>query len=248
MSCRKIAVISDVHGNILALDAVLKDIEKRGISEIINLGDCISGPLEPTKTAERLIKENIICIRGNNERALITYKEESQKSATYKYVENMLTDEITDWIGRMPGELVYDSGIYACHGTPESDKIYLLEHLGQNKVSIKEEAQIRTIIASVAQPVILCGHSHLPGAVRLSDGRLIVNPGSVGLPAYSDDLPVYHEMISGSPHAKYAIITKKDNVWETEKISVAYDWESAAEKARENGREDWAEWLVTGMV
>lgn len=248
MGIRKIAVISDVHGNILALDAVLRDIEKRGINEIINLGDCITGPLEPAKTADRLIKENIICLRGNNERALITYKEESQKSATFKYVENMLTDEIIDWIRRMPKELVYDSEIYACHGTPESDKIYLLEHLGQNKVSIKKEEQIRTIIASVAQPVILCGHSHLPGTVHLTDGRLIVNPGSVGLTAYSDDMPVYHEMISGSPHAKYAIITKEDSVWKAEKVSVAYDWESAAHKARENGREDWAEWLLTGKV
>ncbi len=248
MSSRKIAVMSDVHGNILALDAVLKDIEKRGISEIINLGDCISGPLEPTKTADRLIKENIICIRGNNESGLINSKEESQKSATFKYVENMLTNEIVDWIRRMPGELVYDSEIYACHGTPESDKIYLLEHLGQNEVSIKEEAEIQTIISHVIQPVILCGHSHLPGIVRLLDGRLIVNPGSVGLPAYSDNQPVYHEMVSGSPHAKYAILTKKDNIWEAEKISVVYDWESAAKRASENGRDDWAEWLVTGKV
>ncbi|MEM6825716.1 MAG: metallophosphoesterase family protein, partial [Pseudomonadota bacterium] len=55
----KIAVISDIHGNSAALDAVLSDIERRGISRIVNLGDTISGPLDPKGTAARLLEANI---------------------------------------------------------------------------------------------------------------------------------------------------------------------------------------------
>lgn len=56
--------------------------------------------------------------------------------------------------------------------------------------------------------VILCGHTHLPGTMRLDDGRLIVNPGSVGLPAYKDDHPWLHVVETGMLHARYAIVTR----------------------------------------
>jgi predicted phosphodiesterase len=91
---------------------------------------------------------------------------------------------------------------------------------------------------------ILCGHTHLQRLVRLASGTIIVNPGSVGLPAYDDDLPVHHVIESFSPHARYGVI-------EGTTISfhqVEYDWNAAAARARELKRDDWARGLAAGRM
>ncbi|MGD8106027.1 metallophosphoesterase family protein [Pantoea sp. FN0302] len=67
----KLAVISDIHGNLPALDAVLADIQSQGVDKIVNLGDIVSGGLFPAETADRLIPLNIPTIRGNHERQLL---------------------------------------------------------------------------------------------------------------------------------------------------------------------------------
>jgi hypothetical protein len=96
--------------------------------------------------------------------------------------------------------------------------------------------------------LILCGHTHVPRSVLLDDGRLIVNPGSVGLQAYDDDLPYPHKAENGSPHARYAIVERTAGGWAVEHYAVAYDWNAAAEVAQRHGRPDWATALRTGRM
>jgi diadenosine tetraphosphatase ApaH/serine/threonine PP2A family protein phosphatase len=100
----------------------------------------------------------------------------------------------------------------------------------------------------VAQPVVVCGHSHVPRVVALSDGRLVVNPGSVGIPAYTDDLPYPHVMEAGSPHARYALLRKEAAGWTVELVGVPYAWDEAARVARSNGRDDRAIRIATGRA
>ena len=76
----------------------------------------------------------------------------------------------------------------------------------------------------------------------------VVNPGSVGLPAYCYDSPRSHAMEAGSPHARYAIVDLDDARCRVEQIAVPYDWETAARTAATNGRHDWATWLRTGRA
>lgn len=92
------------------------------------------------------------------------------------------------------------------------------------------------------------GHSHFPRCLRLRDGRILVNPGSVGLPAYWSDLPLPHRMETGSPNACYAIVGHEAGGGFARLVSVPYDHASAAARARRNGREDWAGWLETGRA
>jgi hypothetical protein len=80
--------------------------------------------------------------------------------------------------------------------------------------------------------------------VRLTSGQTIVNPGSVGLPAYADDLPVPHVMESGSPHTRYAIIECSAVC----SVHIEYDWNAAAMKAPELGCDDWARGIATGHL
>ena len=95
---------------------------------------------------------------------------------------------------------------------------------------------------------MLCGHSHLPHTLLTPRGRQVVNPGSVGLPAYRDDSPCPHAMEAGSPHARYAIVELTAAGWRVEEIAVPYGWEAAARTAAANGRPDWAGWLRTGRA
>ena len=78
----------------------------------------------------------------------------------------------------------------------------------------------------------------------------MVNPGSVGLPAYTDGEPVKHSMQMGAPHARYAVLERKkaSDPWQVTFRVVAYDWEGAAARAAAKGREDWAHALRTGYA
>jgi hypothetical protein len=88
----------------------------------------------------------------------------------------------------------------------------------------------------------------MPRSVRLDDGRLIVNPGSVGMPAYEENRPYAHKMETGSPHARYSIVEKRNGKWTAEFFAILYDWEKAATVAEKRERPDWARALRTGLA
>jgi diadenosine tetraphosphatase ApaH/serine/threonine PP2A family protein phosphatase len=100
----------------------------------------------------------------------------------------------------------------------------------------------------ITQRLILCAHTHIARAVRLRDGRLIVNPGSVGSPGYRDVHPFPHVMEAGSPDARYAILEFNDGTWRATFRQVPYDHEAMAALARQNGQTELASALATGWI
>ena len=84
----EVAVISDVHGNRWALAAVLEDIDRRGIRDIVNLGDSLYGPLAPAETAEILLGLDLPTVRGNEDRLIVEAMSESANSPTLRYVRS----------------------------------------------------------------------------------------------------------------------------------------------------------------
>lgn len=241
----RFAVLADIHGNVWALDAILKDLHARGIVKAVNLGDCFYGPLAPHETAERLLPLQLPTVRGNQDRGLL--ETDGQTPLLQEnYVE--LSSSALHWLRLLPLILSWQQDILLCHGTPASDTTYLLEEVTENGVYLANSTTIASRLCATQKQVILCAHTHVARTVLLPDGRLVVNPGSVGLPAYTDDLPFSHAMESGSPHARYAIISQIPNGWNVEHIEVVYEWERAAEVAARRGRPDWAEWLLTGRA
>ena len=144
--------------------------------------------------------------------------------------------------------MIFKDEFFLCHGTPFKDDEYLLESVSIHGVTLKKTSELVSLISSLKQRVILCGHSHVFRSVYLADNRLIINAGSVGLPAYCDEQPYPHTMESGSPHAKYCIVSRDDSAYLVEFIEVPYNWSKAAEIASLNNREDWAQWLRTGRA
>ncbi|MFK4292725.1 putative phosphoesterase [Bacillus sp. RC240] len=241
----KIAIISDIHGNSHALKSVLKDITRRKVEMIINLGDSVYGPLDPLGAIEILMSNEMIHIKGNCDRML--WEPIQEQSATLTFVQNQLTKNHIDWLKQHPSQFIVDDILF-CHGTPTSDEVYLLEEMDENGAVLKSEKNIMDQLQNIEQKIIVCGHTHIPRVVYLANGKIIINPGSVGLPAYKDELPVLHKMESGTPHAKYVVIEKNLGEWIIEQISVPYNWEEAAGLAVQQERQDWAQALKTGKV
>jgi predicted phosphodiesterase len=245
----RVAVISDVHGNRWVLEAVLTDIRRRQMKEVVNLGGSVYGPLDPLGTADLLSSKSILSISGNQDRLINdSFLAEGQISRTLHFTRQNLTQKEMRWLASLPRTAVFHNSIFLCHGTPMQDDEYLLEVVTRHGVLLRKHADLKSMTRSVKQQVVLCGHSHLQRVVSSSRGMLIINPGGVGLPAYSDKNPHPHSMEAGSPHARYCAITKDEADWTVDSIAVPYDWQSAAQVALRNGRPDWAKWITTGRV
>ncbi|CAN7532357.1 metallophosphoesterase family protein [Rhizobium sp. LjRoot30] len=242
------AAIADIHGNCAALEAVLADIDRQGITDIVNLGDCLSGPLEADRTADLLMSREMLHVRGNHDRYLI----ESPADAMPLWEEHafrQLSARHLDWLRSLPFSTVWRDEIYCCHATPKDDNTYWLEKVStEGHIFLRPVEEIEALAEGIVQPLILCGHSHIPRIVRLRDGRLIVNPGSVGGPAYDDDAPHVHKVEAGAPFASYAVLEKTDAGWLTAFRQVPYDHAAMARLAMQNGRPEWASALQTGWL
>jgi len=244
----KYALLSDIHGNSWALTAVLDDIHTKGISDLINLGDIFYGPLDPGGTVDILNGYRMETVQGNEDRIIHDTAEEDSTNPTLYFVNSQLSNQEKIWLRQLPKTKIIDNEIFLCHGTPGDDSKYLLEEIRHNLVTLRSESEIKALVRNIDCPVILCGHSHVSKTVYLPDGRMIVNTGSVGLPAYSDNSPQFHRMETGCPHASYTILKKAKKGWNVEHIQVVYDWEKAAQQAEKNHRKDWAQWLRTGRA
>ncbi|MCJ9428997.1 metallophosphoesterase family protein [Kordiimonas marina] len=242
------AVFSDIHANVWALRAVLEDAEKQGAGQLVNLGDILYGPLAPRETYDLLRAHDVITIQGNQDRIIYDATDESRAVLpTLDYVCRDLGKAPINWLKNLPKTEAFD-GMFLCHGAPGSDMTYLLEDVSSGHAILRSDAQITVTLSDVLSGLTLCGHPHIPRHIRLTDGREIANPGSAGLPAYSDDLPFPHVMETGSPHARYLILDIQDGRYELSFRTVSYDWDTAARRASHMGRDDWASALRTGRI
>jgi predicted phosphodiesterase len=262
----KIAAISDIHGNLHALQAVLADIDREGVDSIVNCGDTLGGPLESAKTADLLMARGIPMIAGNHERQLLTLAPEKLNRSD-ACTASEINAAHRAWLMSAPPTMWLHAkaqDVFICHGTPFSDLHYWLETItddfGQHgSVGVRAATQAE-IVERMGRgehtrraSLIVCGHTHVPRVVQVpspDDGHAItiVNAGSVGLPGYDDIHPNKHWIESGSPHARYALMERTAQGWQVQLRSVAYDFKPMAQLAERRGRPDWALPLRTGRM
>lgn len=242
----RIAAIADTHGNIFALHAVLADIRKAAPDLIVNLGDLVSGPFNPVAAADMQIELKCPTIAGNHERQLFE-RDTGQSDA---YARPLLSTMHWHWLGQLPKTLtLLDGTVFACHGSPGGgDLDYLLEDVSSGRAVLADDDAIRPRLSGIGEAtLVLCAHTHVARAA-LIDGVLVVNPGSVGLPAYFAREPRPHRMESGTPHARYALLTERSDGWAVDLRSVVYPWGAAAGQALMHGRADVAHWVDSGRA
>jgi predicted phosphodiesterase len=173
----KIAALSDIHGNLRALDAVLADIATVGADVIVNLGDSLSGPLQVAQTAARLREANLPGIAGNHERQLLDVwrgpATAIDTTTSDGYAATELDDDTVAWIAALPPYRRLTPRILLAHGTPGSDLHYWLETVTPDagidgsrgmRAATHEEARERlhTLAGAERASLIFCGHTHVP--------------------------------------------------------------------------------------
>jgi predicted phosphodiesterase len=179
-----VAVLADIHGVLPVLDAVLAEPEVRAADLIVVCGDTAAGP-QPVPVLDRLTGlGNVVLVRGNADRDLVAlargeYPADEQAYPADAWAAAQLPPAYVELLAGLPHPVVLDvrgfGPVAFCHGTPRDDNEVVLvdtrlERWAQAFSGLPDE--VRTVV---------CGHTHMPFA-RLVDRRLVVNPGSVGMP------------------------------------------------------------------
>ena len=227
-----ILVISDIHANLNALDAVLADAGE--VDATWCLGDLVGYGPDPNESVARVRGlPNLICLVGNHDAAalnqidLYTFNPEARRSLVW--TQERLTRESEEYLGNLPPRLVY-SQVTLVHGSPRQP---VWEYLLDTRTATKNFHYFKTLYCFV-------GHSHLPVIYQMLDGhtaadliiprpqahfkmtpRAILNPGSVGQPRDRD------------PRAAYALYHPEEHIWEHRRVD--YDISSVQDRMRQVG-------------
>ena len=240
----RIAVISDVHGNLLALETVLADIQTRAPDIVVNLGDCVTSPLWPRETLELLDTLALPTVRGNHDR-WIAQPADAPDWPSVVFSRNALTARQRATLGALPSTIDVDDGVLAVHGTPASDTAYLLEDKVGGRLALASGGTLLERLGGVTAELVLCGHSHTQHVAAVGTRCLVINPGSVGLPRYAGNADAALNE-AGSPHARYALATRTNGRWSVELFALAYDWDAVADRATRNGRSEFGREFLGG--
>lgn len=243
----RIAILSDIHGNLAALHAVLADVATRAVDRIVNLGDSLSGPLLPRETAELLMQQPWLQLAGNHERQMVEF-DPADGNESDSYARSTLDARALSWLSSLPKTATLEGDVLLCHGTPRSDCEGLLETVDPAGTRLATALEIEARLGDTRAALIACGHTHVPRATRTRSGTWLVNPGSVGLPAFVSRHPYPHVVQTGSPDARYAIAERSGTDFRIELRTVPYDHTAAAALARTRGRLDWEVALRTGYA
>lgn len=219
----RIAVISDIHSNIYALQAVLKDIETKNIDKIICTGDLVGYHTHPDEVVNLIKGREIETIMGNHDLKIATENiknidglegKELEKALIYNYAVEKTGDEAKEFLKSLPEFLVLeveDKKIKFVHGSPRS----ITEYLKENSEEAKE------VMRELSEDILVCGHSHVAYSKYYGD-KLLINAGSIGKPK------------KGIADSEYVIIEIKNSKIGIQFENVKYDVEAIVKNIEES--------------
>ena len=239
----RLAVLADIHGNLPALEAVLADVKRQSVDGMIIAGDFLDRP-QPLKAVRAVQALDACVIRGNREDYVLAYHRlhapdhwhTSRQWVGLRWLHECLDQEALDYIASLPEDAVYAAGgtapIRIVHASPGSMTDPILPSLDPDAMAVHRQAGllglrrrkigIHEALALVDEPVLICAHSHICWSQKL-DGRLIVNPGSAGIP------------INGDTRAQYAVLTWQGGRWQAEQRAIEYDRDRIRAAYQESG-------------
>jgi putative phosphoesterase len=227
----RIAILSDIHGNLAGLDACLADLIAQGGAEVIvAAGDhCMDGP-KPKKVLQRLEEIGAQCVRGNKDRYLCDPDDETFEAiedAQIAWTRRDLGERWLTYLRELPFALrIGENGnqLLVVHANPRNDE----EHIWPDA----DDSALERMIGEEPATAIAFGHLHLP-YVRIWRRKLLVNVASAGLPK------------DGDPRACYAIFTERAGGWEVKHRRVPFDVKKVATQLADCGIPGSAELITT---
>lgn len=221
----KIAVMSDIHGNMEALEAVLEDIENNEITKLFICGDIAMAGPEPARTTDfcRTLQDKfeVAVIQGNTDEMIAKYSGQPNDkylppneimAEALKYAQNVLSNEQKSFLANLPVEYTEKVGgisIKLVHGSPRKNNEDILPNASPDKVA--------EMIKDTSEDLIFCGHTHLP-AVFICGSQTVINVGSVGRP------------FTEEPKASYVILDVENANFSITHRQIKYDITTASEK------------------
>jgi predicted phosphodiesterase len=240
----RLAVISDVHGNRLALDAVLAEVDREGVDRIVCLGDVAVGPMG-REALERVRDLGCPVIMGNWDNAFLTGFMTPSADETAAIVNEIhawwgeqLTGDDRAWLQTLVPtlELELDGVPALCfHGSPRSYDEWIF--------ATTPDDELEPMFAPGRPPLLLGGHTHVQMARRWNES-LLVNPGAVGLPFLS----WWPRQVRNAPWAEYAIVTAAAGRVRVDLRRTGYDFDALLQHARESGMPHAAWWIDSWAV
>jgi predicted phosphodiesterase len=147
----KIALLSDIHGNLPALQQVVADLQRRGVERVFNLGEHVSGPLWPKEAAQFLMGQDWVHIQGNHDRQLVSQDSQEHGPSDRCTFQHLNETELS-WLKSLPSSLEVDNALFLFHGAPSSDKTYLLETDEHSRVRLATQTESKAWRLFGAQP------------------------------------------------------------------------------------------------
>lgn len=183
-AAKPMAFISDIHGNLEALEAVLAEIERHGVERIYVAGDLVLGGDDPVGVYKRLQAVSAVCTRGLSDHALVsldpaslrpTNEEEEEKARQFVETRRSLGDLFLERIRRLPWShripMIDGREILMVHGVPGDPNQEITHDM--------EDDEILSLISDEVADIIVCGASHVPFQAQIGE-IAVVNVGSVG--------------------------------------------------------------------
>ena len=232
----KIAVISDIHANLIALKEVLKDIEKEQCDSIFCLGDLVLAGPQPKETLDFIKEQGWVIIQGNTDKMFADYSEEllAQLKDIFPVMGNSLEQDVLlvdrEYLGNLAPKLEFEMDgvkILLVHGSPRYNNEDIMPNMPLDA--------IEKMIAETDANLILCGHTHVPCGYQTRTKQTVVNVGSVGRP------------MTPKPLSCYAIVEINNGEFIVRHKFIDYDREAAADMVRERnfeGAEDLAQLIL----
>src|SRR5713226_4634187 len=187
----RVAVLSDVHGNVRALEAVLADMG--AVDLVVANGDLLAFGPRPAETLAALRGlPNVLYVSGNNDRYLVERRWEAEPSdgweaeafANLRWTADAIGVEGLDFVASWPFQqrIALGKGAMVVHASPLADNIGMFPWT--------PDAQLGHMVRAVEEPLVICGHTHLV-MDRRPDGHRVISDGSAGFPFDRDVRPSY---------------------------------------------------------
>lgn len=219
----RVALIADIHGNLVALESVLHDISSRSVEQIVCLGDVASTGPQPLEVMNLIRTLNCLAVMGNADAELLNPMDESSAwSREHLHAEHL--DYIRTFQPTVEVPLGAGATLLCFHGSPRSyDDIIM---------STTSIAEVEQMIAGHYATILAGGHTHVQ-MIRRHKDMMIINPGSVGLPydknPWSNEVP--RESVRLAPWSEYAIITYHAGQLGVELLRVPLDIDAVKRSA-----------------
>lgn len=224
----KVAVLSDIHANVQALEAVMGDVVEQGCEHVFCLGDLVLAGPQPKEVMDYVMaQDSWTIVQGNTDKMVANYGPEVIEflEEHAPIMANAIADDINildnsqrAFLADLSPQLsveVEGCSVLLTHGSPRRNDEDIFPEMPLD--------EIEKIIKGTKEKLILCGHTHIPCGYQTNSGQTVVNVGSIGRP------------MTEKPLACYAIINFDNGSFEIRHRFVKYDNKTAADLMSKRG-------------